>query len=256
MEQTAEDRYFAVRDAAIDRFTPERVPNIGQAELDAEGKARAELDRLIRAVLGSQSPEGFDAGQFNLTTLFSGDIDFGKLDGLVFEADGGDTRMVLSTRSMLMNWLQAKWQDPNDRLSPDVAMKSETFYLRAIGSDAAILRYADIGLSPATPSQSSPRARRTRRRLRLMRSSSPRSAATACSSRAPGSSHRSPLQPAPSRVRRRRRSSQNWSGPRSGRGRATPLRWNGQSGCATRSKPISGPVSPSTHRKRRASQTS
>jgi hypothetical protein len=144
MEQTAEDRYFAVRDAAIDRFTPERVPNIGQAELDAEGKARAELDRLIRAVLGSQSPEGFDAGQFNLTTLFSGDIDFGKLDGLVFEADGGDTRMVLSTRSMLMNWLQAKWQDPNDRLSPDVAMKSETFYLRAIGSDAAILRYADI----------------------------------------------------------------------------------------------------------------
>jgi hypothetical protein len=147
--QTAEDRYLAARDAAIERFTPERVPNIGPRELDAEGKARAELDRLIRAVLGSQSPEGFEAGQFNLTTLFSGDIDFGKLDGLVFEADGGDTQMVVTTRSLLTKWLQAKWQDPGERLAPDAAMKSERFYLRALGSDAAILRYADIPLGTA-----------------------------------------------------------------------------------------------------------
>lgn len=147
--QTAEDRYLAVRDAAIDRFTPERVPNIGQRELDDEGKARAELDRLIRAVLGSQVPEGFEAGQFNLTTLFTGDIDFGKLDGLMFEADGGDTQVVVSTRSLLTKWLQAKWQDPKERVPPDVAMKSEMFYLRALGSDAAILRYADIPIGTA-----------------------------------------------------------------------------------------------------------
>jgi hypothetical protein len=144
--QTAEDRYLAARDAEIERFTPERVPNIGQGDLDKEGKARAELDRLIRAVLGSQVPDGFDAGRFNVTTLFSGDIDFGKLDGLVFEADGGDTLMVVSTPSLLAKWLQAKWQDPKDRLAPDAAMKSETFYLHALGSDAAILRYADIPL--------------------------------------------------------------------------------------------------------------
>lgn len=147
--QTAEDRYLAARDAAIDRFTPERVPNIGQRELDDEGKARAELDRLIRAVLGSQVPEGFEAGQFNLTTLFTGDIDFGKLDGLMFEADGGDTQVVVSTRSLLTKWLQAKWQDPKERVPPDVAMKSEMFYLRALGSDAAILRYADIPIGTA-----------------------------------------------------------------------------------------------------------
>lgn len=147
--QTAEDRYLAARDAAIERFTPERVPNIGQTELDAEGKARAELDRLIRSVLGSHTPEGFEAGKFNLTTLFSGDIDFGKLDGLVFEADGGDTQMLVTTKSLLTKWLQAKWQDPKDRLAPDAAMKSETFYLRALGSDAAILRYADVPLGTA-----------------------------------------------------------------------------------------------------------
>lgn len=147
--QTAEDRYLAARDAAIDRFTPERVPNIGQRELDDEGKARAELDRLIRAVLGSQVPEGFEAGQFNLTTLFTGDIDFGKLDGLMFEADGGDTQVVVSTRSLLTKWLQTKWQDPKERVPPDVAMKSEMFYLRALGSDAAILRYADIPIGTA-----------------------------------------------------------------------------------------------------------
>jgi hypothetical protein len=147
--QTAEDRYLAARDAAIERFTPDRVPNIGQQELDDEGKTRAELDRLIRAVLGSQAPDGFEAGQFNLTTLFTGDIDFGRLDGLNFEADGGDTRMVVSTRSLLAKWLQAKWQDPKERVPPDAAMKSEMFYLRALGSDAAILRYADIPLGEA-----------------------------------------------------------------------------------------------------------
>ncbi len=144
--QTAEDRYLTARDAAIERFTPERVPNIGQPELEDERKARAELDLLIRSALGSDVPPGFEAGKSNLTTLFSGDIDFGKLDGLVFEADGGDTQMVVTTRSLLTKWLQAKWQDPEHRLAPDAAMKTETFYLRAIGSDAAILRYAEIPL--------------------------------------------------------------------------------------------------------------
>lgn len=147
--QTAEDRYLAARDAAIERFTPERVPNVGQRELDDEGKARAELDQLIRAVIGSPSLDGFDAPQFNLTTLFTGDIDFGRLDGLMLEADGGDTRLVISTPSLLAKWLQAKWQDPKERVSPDAAMKSEMFYLRALGSDAAILRYADVPIETA-----------------------------------------------------------------------------------------------------------
>jgi hypothetical protein len=142
--QTAEDRYLAARDAAIERFTPERIPNIGQADLDAEDKARAELDRLIRDVIGAPSLNGFDPPQFNLTTLFTGDIDFGRLDGLVLEADGGDTRLVISTPTLLAKWLQAKWQDPKERVPPEAAMKSEMFYLRALGSDAAILRYADI----------------------------------------------------------------------------------------------------------------
>lgn len=142
--QTAEDRYLAARDAAIERFTPARVPNIGQRELDAEGKARGELDKLMRAVLGSATPPGFEAGKFNLTTLFSGDIDFGKLDGFVFESDGGDTQMVLTTRPLLSKWLQAKWQDAKDKVALEAAIKTENFYLRAMGSDAAILHYADI----------------------------------------------------------------------------------------------------------------
>lgn len=142
--QTAEDRYLAARDAAIDRFTPERVPNIGQRELDAEGKARAELDRLLRAALGSGTPPGFESGKYNVTTLFSGDMDFGKLDGLMFEADGGDTQMVVTSRSLLSKWLQAKWLDQKERLAPDAAIRTENFYLRAMGSDAAILRYAEV----------------------------------------------------------------------------------------------------------------
>ena len=144
--QTAEDRYLAARDAAAERFTPARVPNIGQREMEAEGKARAELDKLIRVLLGSGAPPGFEAGKYNITTLFSGDMDFGKLDGIVYEADGGDTQMVVSTRSLLSKWLHAKFQDSKDRLAPDDAIKTENFYLRAMGSDAAILRYAEIPL--------------------------------------------------------------------------------------------------------------
>ncbi len=147
--QTAEERYLGARDAAIERFTQERVPDIGKAELDQEAQARSELDRLMRAALGSPAPDGFEAGEFNLTTLFSGDIDFGKLDGLVFEADGGNTRLVISTPMLLNNWLQAEWQDPKERVTPEAAMKSEMFYLRALGSDAAILRYADIPIETA-----------------------------------------------------------------------------------------------------------
>jgi hypothetical protein len=144
--QTAEDRYLAARDAAIERFTPTRVPNIGQRELDAESKTRTELDKLIRALLGAGTPPGFEAGKYNVSTLFSGDMDFGKLDGIVFEADGGDTQMVVSTRSLLSKWLQARFQDPKDQLAPDAAIQTENFYLRAMGSDAAILRYAEIPL--------------------------------------------------------------------------------------------------------------
>lgn len=147
--QTAEDRYLAARDAAIERFTHDRVPNIGQAELDAENKARAELNRLIRDVISVPPIDGFDAPQLNLTTLFTGDIDFGRLDGLMLEADGGDTRLVVTTPSLVRKWLQAKWQDPKERVPLDTAMKSEMFYLRALGSDAAILRYADIPIGIA-----------------------------------------------------------------------------------------------------------
>jgi hypothetical protein len=142
--KTADERYLIARDAAIERFTPERVPNIGQRELDAEGKARAELETLLRTALGTATPPGFEAGKYNVTTLFSGDMDFGKLDGFVFEADGGDTQMVVTSRSLLSKWLQAKWLDAKERLAPDAAIRTENFYLRAIGSDAAILRYADI----------------------------------------------------------------------------------------------------------------
>lgn len=149
--QAAEDRYLAARDAAIERFTPARVPNIGQRELDAEGKARADLDKLIRAVVGSAPPAGFEAGKFNVSTLFGGDMDFGKLDGIVYETDGGDTQMVVTTRSLFAKWLQSKWLDVKERQQPDAAIRNERLFLRAVGSDAAIIRYAELPLgAPAT----------------------------------------------------------------------------------------------------------
>ena len=97
----ADDRASAIgggsnvsdRDTAIFRFTPERVPKIEQPQMDEEEKARAALEKQmpLRAIVGPVAPKGFGAAKFNLGSLFTGDMDFGRLDGLVFESDKGRT---------------------------------------------------------------------------------------------------------------------------------------------------------------------
>jgi hypothetical protein len=146
--QSAENRYIADRDAAIARFTPERMPTIDQPQMDDEEKARAVLEKQMLAIVGSVTPKGFGGAKFNLGSLFTGDMDFGRLDGLVFEADGGRTQMIVTTLPLLQLWLKSKEELSPD---PDTSIGTTAFLMHAVQTDAAILRFAHIPLeSPRT----------------------------------------------------------------------------------------------------------
>lgn len=141
--QSAEDRYIADRDVAIARFTPERAPKIEAEQTDDEEKARAALEKQMLAILGPVAPKGFGKPKLNLGSLFTGDMDFGKLDGLVFEADQGRTQLIVSTLPLLQSWLKSKEELPKD---PAQAIASVDFFMNAVQTDAAILHYADLPL--------------------------------------------------------------------------------------------------------------
>jgi hypothetical protein len=141
--QSAVDRYIADRDAAIARFTPERVPKIEQPQMDDEAKSRAALEKQMLAIVGPVAPKGFGGAKFNLGSLFTGDMEFGRLDGLVFEADEGRTQTIVTTLPLLQRWLKTKEDLSAD---PDAAIRTTAFLMQAVQTDAAILRYADIPL--------------------------------------------------------------------------------------------------------------
>ncbi len=141
--QSPEARYFAKRDAAIARFTPERVPKLEKPQIDAEEKARLALDKQLFAIVGVTAPKGFGPAKSNISTLFTGDMGFGTLDGVVFEADGGHTQMIVTTLPLLQRWLKGKEELPQD---PDKAIGGASFFMHSVSSDAAILHYADIPL--------------------------------------------------------------------------------------------------------------
>jgi hypothetical protein len=141
--QSPEDKYFADRNAAIARFTPERLPKIDKPQMDEEAKARLALDKQLFAIVGTTPPKGFGPAKSNITTLFTGDMDFAKLDGVVFEADGGNTQMIVTTLPILQRWLKGKGDLPKE---PDQAIQGTSFFMNSVSTDAAILHYADIPL--------------------------------------------------------------------------------------------------------------
>jgi hypothetical protein len=80
-QRSAEDRYIADRDRAIRQFGDGAVDD---AKTDAEAKARAALERQMRAIVGPAAPPGFGDGALNLSTLFKGDQGSARLTAWCF----------------------------------------------------------------------------------------------------------------------------------------------------------------------------
>ncbi len=146
--RSLEDRYIATRNAALARFTPKMASKLGDKVVQEEEKARAELERQMHAIVGPAEIKGLGAGKLSLGSLYEGDMGFGTLDGLMFASEDYKTAVVVTTRSLLMRWLRAHKAPANDALpqEPEKAFRIETFYFRAVMSDSAILRFAEVPL--------------------------------------------------------------------------------------------------------------
>jgi hypothetical protein len=172
-----EDRYIAARDAAIAKFVKlEKDGKTGDAVDKAEDAARGELKTQLTAILSEPARTGYGPAQINLDTLYKGDMGFGMLDGLRFDAetgrDGGkigDKRpdgsfvepkahILVTTEPLFARWLREhkNWWDKgakNVPPQPEAALKSGDFYTQAISTDAAVINFNALPI--AKPAQAS-----------------------------------------------------------------------------------------------------
>jgi hypothetical protein len=88
--QTAEERYIAARDAAIEKISAiYDAGNADDAARKAEEAATADLAAQMRAILNEAAREGFGPAKLNIDTFSKGDEGFGTLDGLRYDAKLG-----------------------------------------------------------------------------------------------------------------------------------------------------------------------
>jgi hypothetical protein len=146
------DDYMAARDAYLKQFKDSDMVGDETARA-AHERARDDLEARLRKVIGPSELKGFPReGKVNLVSLAEGDQGLGLLDGLVYAAADDKTRIVVTTRELLDQWLVAHktwWGDKNDMpqgLEP--ALKSEAFYTQALSTDAYFFKFVDIPVTP------------------------------------------------------------------------------------------------------------
>ncbi|GKQ52794.1 hypothetical protein [Bradyrhizobium sp. Ce-3] len=163
-----EDRYVATRDAAIAKFAKLSNDNkINEAVDKAEAAARDELKGQLTAILSQPARPGFTLAQINLDTLYKGDMGFGMLDGLRFDADTGrnggkigekradgsfvepKAHIVVTTEALFIRWLHEHktWWDKGSKNVPqqvEAALKFEGLYTQAISTDAAVINFNEL----------------------------------------------------------------------------------------------------------------
>jgi hypothetical protein len=92
------------------------------------------LERLLRSAVGSFSHEGFETkGTINLETL-SPEPNLGRLDGLEYESRDGRTKILVTTRSLVSDWLGKFYQRPTDavrHLVEVLSVESQPFLTQA-----------------------------------------------------------------------------------------------------------------------------
>ncbi|KRR11472.1 hypothetical protein CQ12_21895 [Bradyrhizobium jicamae] len=169
--KSAEDRYIAARDAAIDKISAiYDAGNADEAARKAEEAASADLGAQMRAMLNEPAREGFGPARLHIDTFAKGDEGFGMLDGLRFDAllgkngekagqDGTDGKyvapkahIVVTTQTLFERWLRAHkdWWDKGVRNVPQqigAALKDESFYTQAVSSGAAVISFNSLPIA-------------------------------------------------------------------------------------------------------------
>jgi hypothetical protein len=161
MATSPEESYVAARDAAIKTFEQrDKAGPFDDQAFEDHKKALDGLARMIAPVIGASEIKGFPGpARLNVRSLVPGDIDFEALDGLVYSSVNDKAQVLVTTDGLLDRWLRAHrsdWetvkragqgarQGAGQALA--TALKTESFYTKAISSDAAVFRYADIPIA-------------------------------------------------------------------------------------------------------------
>ena len=99
-----------------------------------EREKLSSLERLLRSAVGSFSHEGFETeGRINLETL-SPEGDFGRLDGLEYKSRDGRDKILVTTRSLVSDWLGKFYQRPTNAirdLTGVLSVESQPFLTQA-----------------------------------------------------------------------------------------------------------------------------
>jgi hypothetical protein len=144
-----EDSYYASRDAYIAKFaTTNAGGNIGDDTLRQHALALDQLAKLLRPIIGTVTIKGFPAkAKSNLVSLFKSDVDFGRLDGLLYSSPDDKTQVTVTTEALVQHWLREHkewWVAANVPQDVNDALKSEAFYTQALATDAAVFKYTEL----------------------------------------------------------------------------------------------------------------
>jgi len=149
---TLEEAYIAARDAAIAKIKADEAADkhgpmdpTSNKIIDEDDRARASLEQQMRAIVGPVVIKGMTSdAKINLDTLNDSFEGFGMLDGMVYGGLDDKTRVIVTTDSMFKRWLRDWWDEPGSTPQLSDAAKNNNFYTRAILTDAAVVRFADM----------------------------------------------------------------------------------------------------------------
>jgi hypothetical protein len=96
-----------------------------------------DLERQLQQLIGPYIRKGFSAkGKINLETL-APELGYGKLDGLIYSSVDGRTTILVTTKELLINWLNTSFEWPGGAgvHDPMAVLGTEPFYTQALGFD-------------------------------------------------------------------------------------------------------------------------
>ena len=165
-----EDRYIAARDAAIAKISKLYNDKKADEVAKVEEPVRADLLAKIKPIVAEPGRKGFGPAKLNLDAFSKGDMGFGLLDGVRFDALIGDNgekagqngrdgqyvvskaHIIITTQSLFERWLRAHkdWWGKNIKNVPQqigAALKDESFYTQAIPTDAAVVSFNELPIA-------------------------------------------------------------------------------------------------------------
>jgi hypothetical protein len=146
---TTTESYLAERDQAVASLNLPDGKARSAADDTREKAELAKLQNMMRDLVGPIKLSGFPpTGTLTIDTLTSGDMGFGRLDGLNVKSRDGKTSGIVTTEPLVLAWLRGSGggdgKPPALPTAMDAAFAIEDFYTRAFSDDAAASSYVEL----------------------------------------------------------------------------------------------------------------